>query len=68
MVWRKYIAQKIANLPSPASILCAYFRNLDIRDAILQLLNVIRDGNKKISKHDESEAQMGQKVIKKNYG
>jgi hypothetical protein len=41
---------------------------LDIRDAILQLLNVIRDGNKKISKHDESEAQMGQKVIKKNYG
>ena len=38
------------------------FRNLDIRDAILQLLNVIRDGNKKLAKHDESDLKMGEKV------
>ena len=45
------------------------YRNLDIRDAILQLLNVIRDGNKKLAKHDENEGEMAEKVkyIWKNY-
>ena len=38
------------------------FRNLDIRDAILQLLNVIRDGNKKMVKHQEESADMGERV------
>lgn len=38
--------------------------NLDIRDAILQLLNVIRDGNKKLAKHDESDLKMGEKILK----
>ncbi len=38
------------------------FRNLDIRDAILQLLNVIREGNKKLIQHDKSEGEISNQV------
>ena len=40
-------------------------RNLDIRDAILQLLNVIREGNKKLIQHDKSEGEISNQVLKK---
>jgi len=36
---------------------------LDIRDAILQLLNVIRDGNKKLTKHADDDTEMGEKIL-----
>ena len=39
-------------------------RNLDIRDAILQLLNVIRDGNKKMTKFAEDDVDMGERILK----
>ncbi len=39
------------------------FRNLDIRDAILQLLNVIREGNKKLIQHDKSEGEISNQVL-----
>merc|ERR1711953_1420797 len=38
--------------------------NLDIRDAILQLLNVIRDGNKKMTKFAEDDVDMGERILK----
>jgi len=38
--------------------------NLDIRDAILQLLNVIRDGNKKMTKFAEDDVEMGERILK----
>ena len=41
-----------------------FFRNLDIRDAILQLLNVIRDGNKKMTKFAEDDVDMGERILK----
>jgi hypothetical protein len=37
-------------------------RNLDIRDAILQLLNVIREGNKKLIQHDKTEGEISNQV------
>ena len=42
-----------------------HFSNLDIRDAILQLLNVIREGNKKLIQHDKSEGEISNQVLKK---
>ena len=39
-----------------------FFRNLDIRDAILQLLNVIRDGNKRLAQHSDDDKDMSDKV------
>ena len=39
-------------------------RNLDIRDAILQLLNVIRDGSKTVDRHDRSTKEATTKIIK----
>lgn len=39
--------------------------NLDIRDAILQLLNVIREGNKKLIQHDKSEGEISNQLLKK---
>ena len=41
-----------------------FFRNLDIRDAILQLLNVIRDGSKSVDRHDRTSKDTGAKVLK----
>ncbi len=38
---------------------------MDIRDAILQLLNVIREGNKKLIQHDKSEGEISNQVLKK---
>ena len=40
-----------------------FFRNLDIRDAILQLLNVIRDGSKSVDRHDRTSKDTGAKVL-----
>ena len=41
-----------------------FFRNLDIRDAILQLLNVIRDGSKSVDRHDRTSKDTGAKILK----
>jgi len=37
--------------------------NLDIRDAILQLLNVIRDGNKKAEQHEFKRQKSGNAIL-----
>lgn len=37
--------------------------NLDIRDAILQLLNVIRDGNKRLAQHSDDDKDMSDKIL-----
>jgi len=37
--------------------------NLDIRDAILQLLNVIRDGNKKAEQHEFKRKKSGNAIL-----
>jgi len=37
--------------------------NLDIRDAILQLLNVIRDGNKKAEQHDFRQKKVTKDIL-----
>ena len=42
---------------------CSY-RNLDIRDAILQLLNVIRDGSKAVDRHDRTSKDTTTKMLK----
>ena len=39
--------------------------NLDIRDAILQLLNVIRSGNNKMEKHSFSDKKMSERILQK---
>ena len=41
-----------------------YFRNLDIRDAILQLLNVIRDGSKAVDRHARTSQDTSAKILK----
>jgi len=38
--------------------------NLDIRDAILQLLNVIRDGSKAVDRHDRTSKDTTTKMLK----
>lgn len=38
--------------------------NLDIRDAILQLLNVIRDGSKAVDRHDRTSKDAYAKILK----
>ena len=40
------------------------YRNLDIRDAILQLLNVIRDGSKAVDRHDRASKDTTTKMLK----
>ena len=45
-------------------ILYFHFRNLDIRDAILQLLNVIRDGSKAVDRHDRTSKDAYAKILK----
>ena len=40
------------------------YRNLDIRDAILQLLNVIRDGSKAVDRHDRTSKDTTTKMLK----
>ena len=41
------------------------FRHLDIRDAILKLLKVIRDSAKKVDRHDKSTEDMLEKILQK---
>lgn len=40
-------------------------RNLDIRDAILQLLNVVREGNRKIERQDALTRDVNQQILDK---
>ena len=48
---------------------CIFFcRNLDIRDAILQMLNVIRDGNKKGERDAKLNRELAEDIKEKVKG
>ena len=40
-------------------------RNLDIRDAILQLLSAIREGGKKSDRNFQREKELGEQILSK---
>ena len=44
---------------------CGNFSNLDIRDAILELLKVVRDGNRKLTKEEERTREVNQDILDK---
>lgn len=40
-------------------------RNLDIRDAILQLLKVVRDGNKRVERHEIRGREISEQILER---
>lgn len=47
------------------NLFCSSRSNLDIRDAILQMLNVIRDGNKKGEKDAKKNRDIAEEIMDK---
>ena len=71
IIWYIFICKNVYQTPLNYTCIienvihqCCSYRNLDIRDAILQLLNVIRDGSKAVDRHDRNSKDTSIKMLK----